>query len=74
VRWPPQAFVDTIWLGVIWRSTGDLSGAAVAAMLLYSVDYHHLHQRVNTKAGKAGKKDGVEQGGSSRSGGPSSSA
>jgi hypothetical protein len=61
-----QGFVDTIMLGMIWRLTGDLSSAGVAAMLLYSVDYHHLHARVNK--GNRGSSDGSRSGDSSRGG------
>jgi hypothetical protein len=35
-------FVDVIWISAIWYLTSDLSGAAVAALLVSAVDYHHL--------------------------------
>jgi len=49
----PPALPQIVFLGLLWKLTGDLSTPAAAALSGAAVDTWHMHRRLNRHADRA---------------------
>ena len=49
--------LQLLFLGVLWKVTGDLSAPAVAALSGAAVDTYQMHKRLNRQANASANTD-----------------
>ncbi|GFH08612.1 uncharacterized protein HaLaN_03599, partial [Haematococcus lacustris] len=57
-------FVDVLFLGGLWRASGDLTAPVVAAVLINAVDYWNAHQAVLKREAKVSQHNRSDGSGS----------